>query len=255
MMFIISNYIVKKELIVLIQEELNRKNTELMNEVRLRSDLEKSLKESELKTLQSQIDPHFLFNVLNTISRLAIFENAEKTQEVSYCFSELLRYTLSKNRKSNVNVKDEISHAENYLKIQKVRFGDRLKYKINVEDGIDNVTVPFIIIQPIVENAVNHGISKLKDGGSVNITGYKQDSHIMLEISDNGVGIEESKLVNILSDEKDIFEDSPSTGFGLKNVNKRLVHYYGQKYSLNIKSKPRIGTRVKIRIPIQKDPK
>ncbi len=255
MIFVISNYIVEKELINLIQEELNRKNIELMNEVRLRSNLEKSLKESEIKALQSQINPHFLFNVLNTISRLAIFENAKKTQEIAYCFSELLRYTLSKNRKLNVSVKDEISYAENYLKIQKIRFGDRLRYRINIEEDIKNVSVPFIIIQPIVENAVNHGISKLKNGGCIDIRGYREDNDVVLEISDNGVGIDEDKLLDILSDEKDIFEDSLSTGLGLKNVNKRLVHYYGQGYSLDIKSKPHVGTKVKIRIPIEKIPK
>lgn len=249
MMFVISNYIVEKELINLVQEELNKKNVELMEEMKIRSNLEKSLKESEIKALYAQINPHFLFNVLNTITRLALFENANKTQEIAFCFSELLRYTLKKKQNREVALKEELTYIENYLKIQTVRFGDRLKYEICVDEDINDNSILFMILQPIVENALNHGIGNLKNGGNIQIKGYKKNDDVYIEILDNGVGMNKEKIRDIFSANEVINEESVSTGLGMNNVNKRLIYYYGEDYNLKVDSKVNQGTKVTIRIP------
>lgn len=128
LLYTITNYLVEKQMIHIIQEELHNKNIELMEEVKLRSEVEASLKEADLKALQAQINPHFLFNVLNTIGRLALLEGADKTQEMIYAFSDMMRYTLKKEKNNVVTLKEEIEHAQNYLSIQKMRLGNRLNY-------------------------------------------------------------------------------------------------------------------------------
>lgn len=249
MMFAITNYIVEKGLIHIIQEELGKKNIELMKEMKLRSELERSLKDFEIKSLQAQMNPHFLFNVLNTIARLALIENAITTQEIVFSFAELLRYTLKKNSTHLVPFKDEIQYIENYLKIQSVRLGDRLNYNIQVEDELKNVMIPFMILQPIVENSINHGIEKKKQGGIVEIVGYKINDTLVIKIKDNGKGISKEKLSTIFDENKKQSKDTFTTGIGINNVNKRLSYYYGEKYKLDINSQVNEGTTVKIKLP------
>lgn len=251
MMFVISNYFVEKGLVHLIQEELNKKNLELMKEMKLRAELEKSLKVSEIKSLQSQMNPHFLFNVLNTIARLALLENALSTQEIVFSFSELLRYTLKKNSTHLVCLKDEIQYIQNYLKIQAMRLGERLKYHIEVEDEINNMMIPFMLLQPIVENAINHGIEKKKEGGMIKLSIYKLNNTAVIKIKDNGVGMSKEKLRGILNENKKD-EDASSTGIGLNNLNKRLSYYFEENYLLDIHSDLKKGTTVKMQIPINR---
>ncbi|TCO77970.1 sensor histidine kinase [Marinisporobacter balticus] len=250
MMFVISNYIVEKGLVHLVQAELSKKNLELVKEIKVRAELEKSLKDSEIKSLQSQMNPHFLFNVLNTISRLALLENAVNTQEIVFSFAELLRYTLKKNSTHLVYFKDEIQYIENYLKIQSMRLCDRLKYKIEIEEELKNVMIPFMILQPIVENAINHGIEKKKDGGSIEIVGYKLNDKVVIKIKDDGVGISKEELNMLLYENKKHRKDTFSTGIGLNNINKRLGYYFGETYVLDVNSRLNHGTTVKIQIPL-----
>lgn len=252
MMFVISNYFVEKGLVNLIQEELNKKNLELMQEMKIRSELEKSLKVSEIKSLQSQMNPHFLFNVLNTIARLALLENALTTQEIVFSFAELLRYTLKKNSTHLVYLEDEIQYIQNYLKIQSMRLGDRLKYKIEVEDEIRNTKIPFMLLQPIVENAIQHGIEKKKEGGTIELSANKLNNTLVFKIKDDGMGMAKEKLSNILNENKCDYQDALSTGIGMNNLNKRLMYYFEENYVLDIHSDLKKGTTVKIQIPIDK---
>ena len=129
-------------MIHIMQEELHNKNLELMEEVKLRSEVEAALKEADLKALQAQINPHFLFNVLNTIGRLALLENAEKTQEMIYAFSDMMRYTLKKENTNIVTLKEEVEHVRNYLSIQKMRLGERLDYSIHIDEDAEEVMCP-----------------------------------------------------------------------------------------------------------------
>ncbi|WP_432662957.1 PocR ligand-binding domain-containing protein [Wukongibacter baidiensis] len=253
MLFVISNYTVEKGLISIIQDELNKKNYKLMEEMKTRIELEKALRDSELKALQSQINPHFLFNVLNTIGRLALIENADKTQEIVYSFAEMLRYTLKKNMEQMVSLWEEVQHIERYLKIQSVRLGNRLKYEIVVADEIKKTRIPFMTLQPFIENSINHGLDPKESGGKIRINGYSIEDKVIVKISDDGVGIPKDKLDIILNSEGKSNLNSISTGIGINNVRKRLVHRFGPMHDIQISSKPGRGTTVKISFPKRLD--
>lgn len=248
LMFLVSNYIVEKDMMHLMQEELNQKNLKLMEEIRVRAELERTLKDTEIQALQSQVNPHFLFNVLNTLGRLALIEKAPKTQEMAYALAETLRYIL-KNINQMVSLEDELAHIERYLKIQSVRFGERIRFKLDIQEDIKKIKVPSMILQTFVENAINHGLEPKEESGIVKVTGYSMEEGAVIEITDNGVGIPEDKLQVILGDGGDIGAISQSTGIGINNVNKRLVYYYGPDYKIKIRSVPNEGTTVTIRIP------
>ena len=193
------------------------------------------LKYSELKALQSQINPHFLFNVLNTMTSL-IRTNPEKAREVTIDLSNYLRYNLDNNVKS-VELIKELNQVDTYIKIEKVRFGDKLNILYDVDESLYNFQIPSLIIQPLVENSIKHGILKKRDNGCVKIIIKKIGKDIEITIEDDGVGIEQSIIDNL---DKQIKEN-----IGLKNVHQRLKLLYGE--GLNIK-KLKQGTRIKFKI-------
>ena len=193
------------------------------------------LKYSELKALQSQINPHFLFNVLNTMTSL-IRTNPEKAREVTIDLSNYLRYNLDNNVKS-VELIKELNQVDTYIKIEKVRFGDKLNILYDVDESLYNFQIPSLIIQPLVENSIKHGILKKRDNGCVKIIIKKIDKDIEITIEDDGVGIEQSIIDNL---DKQI-----KGNIGLKNVHQRLKLLYGE--GLNIK-KLEQGTRIKFKI-------
>ncbi len=193
------------------------------------------LKYSELKALQSQINPHFLFNVLNTMTSL-IRTNPEKAREVTIDLSNYLRYNLDNNVKS-VELIKELNQVDTYIKIEKVRFGDKLNILYDVDESLYNFQIPSLIIQPLVENSIKHGILKKRDNGCVKIIIKKIGKDIEITIEDDGVGIEQTIIDNL---DKQIKEN-----IGLKNVHQRLKLLYGE--GLNIK-KLEQGTRIKFKI-------
>ena len=193
------------------------------------------LKYSELKALQSQINPHFLFNVLNTMASL-IRTNPEKAREVTIDLSRYLRYNLDNNVKS-VELIKELNQIDNYIKIEKVRFGDKLNIIYDVDESLYNFQIPSLIIQPLVENSIKHGILKKRENGCVKVIVKKIDKDIEVVIEDDGVGIEQTVIDNL---DKQIQEN-----IGLKNVHQRLKLLYGE--GLNIK-KLEQGTRIKFKI-------
>lgn len=193
------------------------------------------LKYSELKALQSQINPHFLFNVLNTMTSL-IRTNPEKAREVTIDLSNYLRYNLDNNLK-NVELIKELNQIDTYIKIEKARFGNKLNIIYDVDESLYNFQIPSLIIQPLVENSIKHGILKKRDKGFVKIIVKKIDKDIEVAIEDDGVGIEQSIIDNL---DKKIEEN-----IGLKNVHQRLKLLYGE--GLNI-TKLEQGTRIKFKI-------
>lgn len=193
------------------------------------------LKYSELKALQSQINPHFLFNVLNTMTSL-IRTNPEKAREVTIDLSNYLRYNLDNNLKS-VELIKELNQIDTYIKIEKSRFGEKLNIIYDVDESLYNFQIPSLIIQPLVENSIKHGILKKRDKGFVKIIVKKIDKDIEVAIEDDGVGIEQAVIDNL---DKKIEEN-----IGLKNVHQRLKLLYGE--GLNI-TKLEQGTRIKFKI-------
>ncbi|MBK5243526.1 MAG: PocR ligand-binding domain-containing protein [Eubacteriaceae bacterium] len=249
LLYTIANYLVEKQMIHIIQEELHNKNLELMEEVKLRSEVEASLKEADLKALQAQINPHFLFNVLNTIGRLALLEGADKTQEMIYAFSDMMRYTLKKEKNNVVTLKEELEHVQNYLSIQKMRLGTRLNYKVTVDELAEDILCPFMTVQPFVENAIIHAIEPNAKGGDVSITAQLFKEMAVLKIVDNGKGIPADKIHKILEGTYESDGREKNTGIGINNANKRLMYYYGVNHGVEIKSELNKGTEITIKIP------
>lgn len=247
MMFHISNYIVEEAVLKMAQKELNDKNLKIIEAKNAKAELEKEYKSCQLKALQAQINPHFLFNVLNSISSLAIVEDAPKTHEVIYNLSKMLRYTLKKANKI-VTLEEEINYIASYLKLQKIRFLDRLDYKIDITEELKHIKIPFMALQAFVENSVVHGLERKEEGGYVDIYSKHKDNLVTIYIKDNGTGISKDKLSEMNEYLKARY-DNDIDKIGINNVNKRMAYYYGDDYSIDIKSAKRKGTVIKITIP------
>jgi two-component system, LytTR family, sensor kinase len=247
MLQLVANYIVKIGATFLAQEELNEKNRKLVAELEKRVELEKLLQETQFKVLQSQINPHFLFNTLNTISRLAYLENAEQTQNVTYSLAKIMRYSL-RNVDQMVTLKEELNYIENYLLIQQNRFRKKIQFNQQIEVDTEAVKIPIFSLQPIIENAIIHGFEPQDSKVDIKVHGYLKANKVILEVSDTGVGITKEKLSCLFSPTT---KHSDTTGIGMNNVQKRLRHYFGEEYGITaIKSKIGAGTLVQITIPV-----
>ena len=202
----------------------------------------KYLREYEIKALHSQINPHFLYNTLDTIIWMAEFEDNEKVISITKSLANYFRLSLS-NGHEKIPLKDEIMHTKEYLFIQKQRYEDKLSYFFNIEDeSLLSIEVPKIIIQPIVENSIYHGIKNLSGNGIITIDVYRENSAINILIKDNGIGFEKAKQ----------FKKSKTGGVGIKNVDKRIKFYYGKNYGVFInKDNKTEGAEVIIKIPFK----
>jgi len=248
LLYTISNYLAERTMVEKMQEQLHQKNMQLMEEVKLRSEVEATLMEAELKALQAQINPHFLFNVLNTIGRLALLENADRTQEMIYSFADMLRYTLKKEDNHIVTIQEEMDHAKNYLMIQKTRLGNRLEYRLDIDPRTEGMLCPFMIIQPFVENALNHAIEPSSQLGEITITSRYEDGNAIITVEDNGIGMTQELIEKVLSGEYRS-KGFRNTGIGINNADQRLQYCYGPEYRLKIESELTKGTKIIIRIP------
>ena len=200
----------------------------------------KYLREYEIKALHSQINPHFLYNTLDTIIWMAEFEDNEKVISITKSLANYFRLSLS-NGHEKISLKDEIMHTKEYLFIQKQRYEEKLSYFFNIEDeSLLSIEVPKIIIQPIVENSIYHGIKNLSGNGIITIDVYRQNSTVNISVKDNGIGFEKAKQ----------FKKSKTGGVGIKNVDKRIKFYYGKNYGVFInKDSKTKGAEVVIKIP------
>lgn len=249
-LYYFADYIVEQEYINAKDREIAEKNLRLTEEGRLRTELEKNAKEIELKSLTYQMNPHFLFNILNTIGRLAYLEHAEKTEEIVYAFSDMFRYILKKDNVNEVRLKDEINHVENYLKLHKIRLGDRLHYKIDVAERFFDISCPFMVVQPVVENSVKYVVEAGEHGGHITVSAEQSGvNQIAIRIKDDGDGIPRDTIKKILSSEG--LKRRDTTCIGLSNINNRLKYLYGDQFEMEIKSENKAckGTEVIIRIP------
>lgn len=188
-------------------------------------------KEAELKALQTQINPHFLFNALHTISSFVRIE-PDRAREIIINLSTYLRYNLE-NFSRLLSLKDELSQVEAYINIEKARFGDKIKVIYNIPEKYMNIQLPSLIIQPLVENSIKHGILKRREGGTIAISVSENKAEYIISIEDDGVGIEQSIIDGI--------DDKIEKNIGLKNVHNRLKILYGK--GLNIKKLER-GTKI-----------
>ncbi|MDU5106930.1 histidine kinase [Clostridium sp.] len=215
------------------------------NEIILRN------KDAELYALQNQINPHFLYNTLDSIRMKALINKDVEVSEMVNTLSKLFRMTIKK-RDSIVLFKDEINHVEEYLKIHKYRMGDKIQWKFKFDNELLLQKVPKFILQPIVENSIRHGINNVNENGFIEIAGSILNRKLIIEINDNGIGIDEDKLVEI-NNKINSYEDSflqEEKSIGLANINKRIKLLYGNEFGIKIYSKLAVGTTVKIILPI-----
>ncbi len=248
LLYLMANYIVEKAMRSHVQEELNEKNERIIVYMKQRMELEKNLRESELKLLQSQVNPHFLFNVLNTIHSLAMIESSPKTSEMVCNLSEMLRYTIQNKMQNLVTLEEELEYTKKYISIQEARIGDMIRFQIDIPEDHKHIKMPFMTLQPFVSNAINHGIYGFRDNGHIKISSEFYKEHLIVHVEDDGVGIGKNTLENILEG-KMKEKDSKSTGIGIRNTNRRLEHLFGSEFKLNIKSSQGVGTRVSIKLP------
>lgn len=214
---------------------------------------QENLKKAELKALQAQINPHFLYNTLDTIVWMAEAKKTDQVIEIVRALSSFFRIALSKG-KEWISIRQEIEHVRSYLTIQKMRYRDILDYKIEVDEELLDGTILKLTLQPLVENALYHGIKNKRNGGTIIVRAQSVGPDLVrLEVQDDGVGFSPQKLAQIremLND--DAGEISPKEGgFGLENVNKRIKLYYGKQYGLYVQSEYLGGTQVVARIPLQ----
>jgi len=200
---------------------------------------------AELRALQAQINPHFLFNALNTISTF-VRTKPECARELLHHLSDFFRRNLQGGREM-VTLNEELQHVRDYLAIEKARFGERLEVNIEIPPEMLKETVPSLILQPLVENAVRHGLAGRKTGGTVTITGATDRDQMVITVVDNGVGIAPDKLKNLLVDE---VVSEVGLGIGLANVHERLLNLYGRRFPLKIESELNLGTKVTLSIPL-----
>ncbi|MEI4769257.1 histidine kinase [Psychrobacillus sp. FJAT-51614] len=223
---------------------------EIQQKAQLEHELQQSkllLKESQLKSLQSQINPHFLFNTLNTLSKKAYLDGAEETSDLLVSVAGLLRYNLKRIDRS-VTLFEEVIVLNQYMEIQKARFTDRLKFESYIDESCLHVKIPGLTLQPIIENAVIHAIEPEEDGGTIFFSIKKNGAWIIIEIEDSGKGMSQEKMEQLLKG-RIVPSDGHSTGIGFQNVVKRLELFYGMENLVTIDSQEGRGTKVIIQIP------
>lgn len=215
----------------------------VLNEEQFRAGI--SIKSAELKALQAQINPHFLYNTLDIINCLAIENNIPDISQMIQSLSKFYKLSLS-NGRDIVTIRDELEHVELYVQIQNKRYKNRIILILDVEKEILDCKIPKLLLQPIVENAIIHGIfEKESKSGVIKIFGYKVMHNIFLKINDNGIGMSKNRIEEML--QFNIAEQMH--GYGVNNINERIKLYYGNEYGLFYESEPGNGTTVEIRIP------
>lgn len=222
---------------------------EIQNLMRQSEQEQRAKRKYELKVLQSQISPHFLYNTLDSIIWMAEWGKNKEVVTMTSSLAKLLRRTIS-NEQELVTIREEIDCTEAYLTIQKMRYKDKLEYSIAVEPEVEQEKIVKLLLQPLVENAIYHGIKYKEGKGNIEIRGYRKDGLIRLEVEDDGNGMDADTLSHIF--EKHV-RDTRSNGVGVSNVNERIRLFYGAEYGLQYESEPGKGTRAILVIPAGKD--
>lgn len=209
---------------------------------------------AEMKSLQEQIKPHFLYNTLDTISWMARDYDAEDIVRLVDALTNMFRIGLS-HGKDIITVKEEITHVSNYLYIQKIRYKDKLNYVIHVDESLYAIEVPKLILQPLVENAIYHGVKAKRGGGTITITGVPEGENLVFTVQDDGAGMLQEKVeeLNRRMGERSVLDEKKS--FGLFYIRERIQLCYGKGYGVHVESTLGEGTRVTITLPLYQKPK
>ncbi|WP_083612375.1 sensor histidine kinase [Paenibacillus sp. P32E] len=229
-------------------EQLSRRFNMMLQRIRQLMDQiiyeQETKRKGELEVLQSQINPHFLYNTLNSVIRLAERGKTDEVVTMIQSLSKFFRISLSKG-KNMITMQEELDHIRHYLVIQSFRFKNKFRYEIKAQDEVLTYQTIKLILQPIVENALYHGIEMMPDEGLITITAELQEGMIVIRISDNGLGMNQETLKTILSGGK----TSSGSGVGVRNVNERIGLVYGREYGLTFESEIEEGTTVTVIFP------
>ncbi|MDQ0255906.1 two-component system sensor histidine kinase YesM [Evansella vedderi] len=242
-----------------LTDEFNKMShtiNKLINEVYVaniqKKDLELKEKQAQLSALQSQINPHFLFNALETIRMRSVIKGEKETAKIIQNMAKIFRNSLTWG-KDWVTVREELKLITCFLEIQKYRFGDKLEYTLDIDEEAYDCIIPNMVFLPFVENASIHGIESLKEKGKLHIAIHVKRGEVVFTIEDNGAGMSEEKLTNLIESLKN--EESMGESVGIKNVYYRLKLYYKNDYDFTINSYPGKGTTVQIKLPVAKQGK
>lgn len=205
------------------------------------------LRRAEFELLQAQINPHFLYNTLDAIVWSAESKDEDQVIRMTRSLSDFFRASLSKG-KDDISIRDELVHVSSYLQIQQIRYQDILKYSIKIDDKYMDCLIPKITLQPLVENAIYHGIKNRRGGGSIDISAFDSENGFTILIKDNGAGMDEKRLEKV---RESLVNRSPEEAeiYGLYNVNERIQLDFGREYGISIQSEHNKGTSVYINLP------
>ena len=173
-------------------------------------------KQAELQSLRAKINPHFLYNALNSIASLATTD-ARKTEDMALALSDFFKYSINREQKQMNSLSEELNAIKIYLEIEKVRFGDRLSFEIDCPEELHTIQIPQLLIQPLVENAIKHGLSQITENGLIRIAVSKSETQLKIRVYDNGPA----------------FPEGPLSGFGIQNTQERIALLYGAKATIN----------------------
>lgn len=205
-------------------------------------------RKNELDALQSQINPHFLYNTLDSIVWMIESERYEEAISMITALANLFRISLSQG-KTIITIKEEFQHAGNYSDIQKMRFKNKFQINFLLDEKLEKYLTIKLIIQPLLENAIHYGMEVMDGDGEILVSGYEMNGDIYIDVIDNGIGMPPEQVERLLTGEP--YERKRGSGIGLRNVDRRIKLYFGENYGLNIKSEPDVGTKVTIHLPMK----
>ena len=202
-----------------------------------------TLRKTELRALQAQINPHFLYNTLDSIAWMCEEERSREAVEMVNALARLFRISISKGHEL-IPIEKEVEHARSYLKIQNYRYKNQFTYSFEVDEECLPYYCNKITLQPLIENAIYHGINRMIDEGEIIVRIYAKGEQVIFEVEDNGVGMTQEQCSQILHS-----EPGDKAGIGIKNVNDRIRIYFGEQYGLSIESELDEGTKIIINMP------
>jgi two-component system sensor histidine kinase YesM len=209
--------------------------------------------DAQMRALEAQINSHFLFNTLESINSIAEIEEVESISIMSLALGNMFRYSI-KTKSELVSLQDELKHVQDYVSIQQIRFDSSFQILYDIQEGITDTKILKLILQPLVENSLYHGLNRCSIKGTISLSAYIEDSVVIIKIQDNGKGIPEEQLSKI----KDMLNKPPQftelghrehISIGLKNIHTRIQLYYGLDYGLSIESIEGKGTSILIKVP------
>lgn len=229
---------------------LNRMSDEIASLIEKNKEEESKRRQIQLQTLEYQINPHFLYNTLDSVNMLARKHNDPVIADIVTYLSRLFRIGLNQGREM-ITVGDEIRHVTYYLKIQEIRFEGQLYWDIQADESIEHVKMIKFVLQPLVENSINHGIRKRDEAGHIYVRAWVEPGFVVLEVEDDGVGMDPEQLERVRASLEENAEEETDKdhGFGLRNVHQRIRLHYGPEYGLALTSEKGDGTVVTVRLP------